>query len=114
MANFYNIGGNGVFIQGGDISWVVEYDSTEVLLVRSVFWLSIGGFSSGGAGQVVSLGDMQCIANFYNTWGNGVFIDWGDIPWVVEWDRNNILLVRSVFWLSGSHFIDLWKCTQIE
>ena len=112
--NFYNIWGIGVFIDWGDSSWVVERGCTDVMLVRGVFWLSSGGFSSGSAGQVVSLVDRQWRTNFYNIWDNSVFIGRGDSSWVVECDCTEVLLVRGVIWLSGSHFIHLWKCTQIE
>ena len=104
MTNFYNIWVNGVFIRRGDSSWVLSCDSTEFLLVRSVFWLSTGGFSSHGTGQVVSLGNRKCMTNFFNVWYNGVFIGWGYISWVVECDRTEVLFMRSVFWLSIGGF----------
>ena len=78
IAIFYNIWCNGVFIQRGDSSCILECDNTEVLFTRSVIWLSISGFSSGGAGQVVSLGNRKCMTNFFIIWCNGVFIRLGD------------------------------------
>ena len=102
IAIFYNIWCNGVFIQRGDSSCILECDNTEVLFTRSVIWLSISGFSSGGAGQVVSLGNRDGMANFYNIGGIGIFIGWGDSPWVLIYETDEDLLVRSWFWLSGA------------
>ena len=104
VANFYNIADIGVFIRRGGSSWVFECENDEVLLVTSDFWLSTGGFSSGGAGQVGSLGNRDVSSSFYNMGGIGVFIDWNDSPWVVECETDEVLLVRSWFWLSTGGF----------
>ena len=52
-------------------------------------------------GKVV---DTQWVANFYNIADIGVFIGWGDSPWVVECDNDEIFLVTSGFWLGGGGF----------
>ena len=97
VANFFNMEVIGVFIWRGDSPWVVLYETDEILLVRSWFWLSTGGFSSGGTGRLGSLGNRDVIVNFFNMEGIGVFIRRGNSPWGVLYETDEVLLVRSFF-----------------
>ena len=98
--NYMNMGGILIFIGWACNPWDVERIIDETLGKSIDFWLSTGGFISGGAGQVGSVGSQDATPNYMNMGGILIFIEWTCSNWGVEWIIDQTLGKSRWFWLS--------------